>query len=153
MKFLLLVLMTLSVSEFRAMVADLASASRVLTPAEERDVYRLAWLLKTQQRRNVSEFLTDFEGLPVLLQYQSDGWGAQTRGQFKCKVGGRLVMRSGDFRHEYCLQRTFYKAIDNLGHHRMVTLLAEPLGLHRGRDACFFSSRVRESRPFAAGWA
>ena len=122
--------------ELVRLIQRLGAPAAMLTEAEVADCHRLAHVLRVTTEHDWQRIVSHRPEEPTLLVYMSDEWAGDVRSCTTNKIAGsHLVLRRGQLRHEFLLQRGIIRKSFADGTEIVSMKLAEPLGLGLGRGA------------------
>ena len=144
----------MDLAAFRERLSYHEQESACLNSEEKREALVLADCSKRFSRQRAQRAIQLEPEVPMLMVHMSDGWGAWCNTTSKSDVipGTHLVVtRTGNFRHEFLLQRALVRLRDVAGGQRLFLLVGDPEGLNKGKGAwnvlagaCRFMKTLRE---------
>ena len=132
-------LMATTVKDLVRKHADIYS---ILTASDQREVDKLAEVIKRFSKDQAWQLVAAAGGHPVLCSYSNDGTPLMAKQRFVTKVGPATIVRQGGDDQELLVQRAIFQYVDSAGCH-IAGQFAAPMPLTKGKTgAAIFAASL-----------
>jgi hypothetical protein len=128
-------------------VHTFAKASLSLSREDQRQVLRVAEILKQFLRDKACSVAREAQDRPLLFLYSSDGTPLITQERRIVRLRGKSKRAMGGRGDEYLVQQGYVRFMDDSGSPKTAVLLRDPLRLTEGRAAWAVHQAAREFFP------